>query len=424
LQQFLIEGGKPLSGSVRVHGAKNSALPILAACVLAEGIFEIHDVPRVSDIETMCWILEELGAKVKRHQTTVWIDTGSIGSHVIHEYLMSLIRSSIFLMGPLLARLKQVTVTRPGGCAIGKRPIDIHLKGLNRLGAQIIEEDGMIHCLAPKLAGATIELDFPSVGATENIMMAAVLAEGMTVLKNAAREPEIVDLQNFLKKMGADVTGAGSSTIRIRGVKTLKPTDYTIIPDRIVAGTLVAAAGATSGEIFLENVISQHLGTVLDSFRGLGFDIRADQNTLWVKGPEELRAIPQVFTQPYPGFPTDMQPQTLAVLTMADGISQLTETIFEARLKHVEELRKMGAFVTLDNQTVTIRGSRRLHGASVQATDLRAGAALVIAGLAAEGKTVITGVEHIDRGYENLDIVIGKLGGSIKRLKDRSVKEQ
>jgi UDP-N-acetylglucosamine 1-carboxyvinyltransferase len=417
LEQFVIEGGKPLSGSVRVQGAKNAALPILAACVLAEGIFEIHDVPRLSDIEAMCQILEALGAQVIRYQTSIRVNTHPINNYVIPHHLMSQMRSSIFLMGPLLARLKQVCISRPGGCAIGKRPIDIHLKGLKRLGVQIIEKDGVIHCFASKLTGNEIVLEFPSVGATENIMMAAVLGEGITVLKNAAREPEIIDLQDFLNKMGAQISGAGSSEIRIRGVRSLRPVSHTIIPDRIVAGTLAAAAGATGGEIILKNVVSSHLTSVIQHLECLGVEIEQDQNIVRVKGPERLKPIPSIITQPYPGFPTDMQPQILVLLTKAEGLSTLTETIFESRLKHVDELKKMGADVSLDNNTVSIRGGKSLTGTLVNATDLRAGAALVIAGLAAKGTTYITGVEYIDRGYERLETVISKLDGIMERKK-------
>jgi UDP-N-acetylglucosamine 1-carboxyvinyltransferase len=417
LEQFVIEGGKPLSGSVRVQGAKNAALPILAACVLAEGIFEILDVPRLSDIEAMCQILEALGAQVIRYQTSIRVNTHPINNYVIPDHLMSQMRSSIFLMGPLLARLKQVCISRPGGCAIGKRPIDIHLKGLKRLGVQIIEKDGVIHCFASKLTGNEIVLEFPSVGATENIMMAAVLGEGITVLKNAAREPEIIDLQDFLNKMGAQISGAGSSEIRIRGVRSLRPVSHTIIPDRIVAGTLAAAAGATGGEIILKNVVSSHLTSVIQHLECLGVEIEQDQNIVRVKGPERLKPIPSIITQPYPGFPTDMQPQILVLLTKAEGLSTLTETIFESRLKHVDELKKMGADVSLDNNTVSIRGGKSLTGTLVNATDLRAGAALVIAGLAAKGTTYITGVEYIDRGYERLETVISKLDGIMERKK-------
>jgi UDP-N-acetylglucosamine 1-carboxyvinyltransferase len=415
LEGFVIEGGKPLSGSIRVQGAKNAALPILAACVLAEGIFEIHDVPRLSDIEAMCQILEALGAQVIRHQTSIRVNTRLINNYVIPDHLMSKIRSSIFLMGPLLARLKQVCISHPGGCAIGKRPIDIHLNGLKRLGVQMTEKEGVIHCYASKLIGDEIVLDFPSVGATENIMMAAVLGEGTTVLKNAAREPEISDLQDFLNKMGAQITGAGSPEIRIRGVRSLRPVSHTIIPDRIVAGTLAAAAGATGGEVLLENVIPSHLTSIILHLQRLGIEIEQGENSLRVRGLKRLRPIPAIATAPYPGFPTDMQPQMLVLLTQAEGISMLTETIFESRLKHVDELRKMGADVTLDNNTVWVRGGKSLNGTSVSATDLRAGAALVIAGLVAQGTTHITGAEHIDRGYERFETVINKLGGIMER---------
>lgn len=415
MQHFVIEGGKPLSGSVRVQGAKNAALPILAATVLAEGIHEIQGVPRLTDITAMCRILEALGAEIKQSGTTLQVDTTSVQVSHIPDELMSQMRSSVFLMGPLLARLKEVSVTRPGGCAIGSRPIDIHLKGLARLGAKINEDKGMIHCSAPKLIGTEVPLDFPSVGATENVMMAAVLAEGTTTILNAAREPEIIDLQNFLNHMGADIEGAGNSVIHIRGVQKLNATTYPIIPDRIVAGTLLAAVGATAGEIVLEHIVPEHLKSVLEHLKQSGMEMEFDCGRLWVRGPSRLKSIPHIVTEPYPGFPTDMQPQMLALLTLAEGTSKLTEKIFESRLKHVRALKRMGANVLTENDTVTIRGVPQLVGTHVVATDLRAGAALVVAGLAAEGTTILSGVEHIDRGYDQLEVVLTQLGGKIRR---------
>ncbi|MBA4494244.1 UDP-N-acetylglucosamine 1-carboxyvinyltransferase [Paenactinomyces guangxiensis] len=415
MEHFVIKGGKPLSGSVRVQGAKNAALPILAATVLTEGVHEISDVPDLTDIAAMCSILEALGAKIKRTGTTIQVDTYSIQNTHIPDELMSQMRSSIFLMGPLLARLQQVSVTRPGGCAIGSRPIDIHLKGLARLGATIIEDDGVIHCSTSQLTGTEVQLDFPSVGATENVMMAAVLAEGQTIITNAAREPEIIDLQNFLNKMGAKIQGAGSSVILIKGVKKLKPVSHQIIPDRIVAGTLVAAVGATAGEAILEHVIPEHLSSVLGHLKRTGLQIEAEPGRLWVRGPARLKALEHVMTEPYPGFPTDMQPQMLTLLSLAEGTSRLTEKIFESRLKHVRELVRMGADLQVNSHMVIIHGVSKLSGTHVSATDLRAGAALAMAGLAAEGTTILSGVKHIDRGYAQLEKVFRQLGGEISR---------
>jgi UDP-N-acetylglucosamine 1-carboxyvinyltransferase len=416
LGRFVIEGGTPLTGRVRIQGAKNAALPILAATVLAAGTYEIHDVPQLTDIDAMCRILQSLGAKVERAGHRVTVDTVGLNQTHIPDELMSRIRSSIFLMGPLLARLGKVTVSRPGGCAIGKRPINLHLKGLACLGVEVAEVGDIIACSAPELKGAEIALDFPSVGATENIMMAAVCATGETVITNAAREPEIVDLAAFLNKMGARVQGAGESTIVIQGVPKVQATNHSVMPDRIVAGTLIIAAGATGGEVELDNVVPEHLESVIESLRQIGLAIETAKRGLRVKAERKLNGIPHIVTTPYPGFPTDLQPQMLALLTLCEGTSRVTEKIFDSRLRHVEELKKMGAEIRLEGDTVTVHGIRRLTGAHVCATDLRAGAALVIAALNAQGRSVVAGVEHIDRGYERLDEVIAQLGGQIHRV--------
>ncbi|TCS94624.1 UDP-N-acetylglucosamine 1-carboxyvinyltransferase [Hazenella coriacea] len=417
MEHFVIDGGNPLTGSVRVQGAKNAALPIMAATVLAEGVHEIRGVPQLTDIAAMCNILEALGAVIERTHTTIRIDTTSIQHSHIPDDLMSQMRSSIFLMGPILARLKQVSVTRPGGCAIGSRPIDIHLKGLSQLGAEIKEKKEKIHCSGSRLIGASILLAFPSVGATENVMMAAVLAEGKTTILNAAREPEIVDLQNFLNQMGANVQGAGTSVIQIIGVNQLQAAKHEIIPDRIVAGTLIAAVGATSGELFLERVIPEHFTQVIDLYREAGIEIKVEHEGLWVRSSDRVNGLAHIETNPYPGFPTDLQPQMIALLSISKGISQLSEKIFESRLKHVQELNRMGANIDSQNNLVTIRGVSYLQGTHVEATDLRAGAALVIAGLAAKGTTVVRGVNHIDRGYDHLEKTFQQLGATIHREK-------
>jgi UDP-N-acetylglucosamine 1-carboxyvinyltransferase len=370
----------------------------------------------------MCSILSQLGAKIKRRGTTYSVDTTQIASSHIPSALMRKIRSSIFLMGPLLARMRQVSLSRPGGCAIGQRPIDMHLQALRSLGAHIWEEEGLVCCKAPQLVGTELRLPFPSVGATENAMMAAVLAKGKTIISNAALEPEIVDLQLFLNSMGAQITGAGTPTIVIDGVKELRPASHTIIPDRIVAGTFAIAAGVTKGELILKRVIPDHLGGVLDVLRQIGLDIQSDNDELWVRARKnKLRALTEVITQPYPGFPTDLQPQLLVLLALAAGKSKLTESIFESRLRHVGELIKLGAQMQVQGNQVWINGVSGFQGTEVQATDLRAGAALVLAGLAAQGTTIVHGIEYIDRGYESLEKVLYQLGAQIRRVKDQEI---
>lgn len=416
MEQFVIEGGKPLSGSVRVQGAKNATLPIIAAAVLAEGIHKIENVPNLTDIRAMCEILKTLGAEITYQQSSLWIDTTGISGYLIPEHLMRQIRSSVFLMGPLLARLKKASVTKPGGCNIGKRPIDLHLRGLAQLGTEIRETAGKIYCEALQLRGNSIGLDFPSVGATENILMAAVLARGTTVIRNAAREPEIVDLARFLSKMGAEIKGAGTPVIRVTGVKRLEAASHRIMPDRIVAGSLAIAAAVTGGEIELERINSDEIAGVARHLEPMGLQFSNVSEGIKVRCSSGIRPVQHLMTEPFPGFPTDLQPQTTVLLALADGKSKLTENIFEARLKHVDELKKMGAAMKLDGNTVKICGVNHLTGAHVYASDLRAGAALIIAGLAAAGQTVVYGVNHIDRGYESLEKVFQQLGGNIKRI--------
>lgn len=415
METFEIEGGKPLYGRLRIHGAKNAALPILAAAVLAEGNHVIHDVPRLSDIHVMLEILQSLGVKTHFEQTAAVLDTSSLTSFHVPEELMRQMRSSIFLMGPLLAKLGEVKVTRPGGCAIGERRIDLHLMGLRALGAEIIEEGGMICCRAPYLRGTNIHLHYPSVGATENIMMAAALARGTTVLENAAREPEIIDLQNFLNSMGAKVNGAGTDVVEIEGVTTLHAAEYKIIPDRVVAGTMALAAAITKGELILENVMGEHLHAVINLLKQSGVEITTARDIMIVKIDNRPKSIDRVATSPYPGFPTDMQAQMMAFLSTAEGTSVIKETVFDGRFRHVDELTRMGASIFVDLNSAFVRGVPRLFGARVEATDLRAGAALVLAGLAAEGATVIEQIHHIDRGYDSLERQLQEVGALIRR---------
>ncbi|WP_027414496.1 UDP-N-acetylglucosamine 1-carboxyvinyltransferase [Aneurinibacillus terranovensis] len=420
MDTFAIKGGVPLYGGLRVQGAKNAALPILAATILAGGSYTIYDVPHLLDIKVMLEILSTLGATYVHKDSTVHVDTTNLTSAYIPHELMGQMRSSIFLMGPLLGRCGEIVLSRPGGCAIGERRINLHFKGLEALGATIVEEEGFIHCKADKLKGNAVFLDYPSVGATENIMMAAVRAEGETIIYNAAREPEIVDLQNFLNQLGARVRGAGSDTIVVSGTKHLHSIDYKVIPDRIVAGTLLLASAITKGEIELHNVNPQHMISLLDITGQCGVEIEYAHDIMKVKSKKDFKAINRIVTAPYPGFPTDMQAQTMAFLSVAQGCSIIKETVFEGRFRHVTELNRLGADIYVDLNTAFIRGVPRLSGATVEATDLRAGAALIIAALAAEGETRVTEAYHIDRGYDTIEKQFSCLGARITRMENDS----
>jgi UDP-N-acetylglucosamine 1-carboxyvinyltransferase len=416
LDKLVIEGGKPLSGTIAIQGAKNAALPILAASMLVSGTVTIDHVPRLLDIDVMLSILRDLGCKAEHTLDTVVLDTTTAHSPHVPETLMRQMRSSIFLMGPLLARFGEVHIYQPGGCAIGERKIDLHLSGLQALGATITESGNRIICQADKLYGADIHLSFPSVGATENIMMAAVLAEGRTTINNAAREPEIQDLQRFLNTMGARIIGAGTDTITIEGVESLSPCRYQVIPDRIVTGTLMVAAAATKGQVVLQNTNPSHVSSLIHVLRRAGVQITADGDIIKVNAASRPKAVERIVTNPYPAFPTDMQSLVMVLLTLADGVSIMKETIFEGRFKHVGELTRMGADIRVDMNAAIIRGVPRLYGATVEATDLRAGAALVVAGLAAQGRTVVEQVHHIDRGYDRIEHMLSHLGSRISRL--------
>lgn len=415
MDKLVIEGGKPLSGTIRIHGAKNAALPIMAAAILADGVVQLDNVPKLLDIEVMQHILRRLGCRTSHEGNTVTIDNTGLHTHHVPEDLMRQMRSSIFLMGPLLARYKEVHIYQPGGCAIGERKIDLHLRGLQALGAKLTYEGNRITCRASHLIGTDVHLDFPSVGATENIMMAAVLAEGTTVLTNAAREPEIIDLQHFLNSLGAKVSGAGSDTITIEGVRELNGCRYEIMPDRIVAGTLMIAAAATRGAVTLTNAHAGHLTSLIHILRRAGVQIATSDGIINVTSFGRPKAVERIVTSPYPAFPTDLQSQLMVLLSLADGVSILKETVFEGRFKHVDELGRMGADIRVDLSSAYVKGKTRLYGATVEATDLRAGAALVIAGLAAQGKTVIEQVHHIDRGYDRIEHMFTRLGANIER---------
>lgn len=417
LEKFVIKGGTPLSGKIRVQGAKNAALPIMAASLLAEGVHQIKYVPNLLDIEVMIKILEAIGAKVEFSNNIINVDTSNITSTKIPEILMSQMRSSIFLMGPLLARFGEVTISKPGGCAIGERKIDLHLKGLAELGATIEEVDGFYKCRTTGLIGTDIFLDYPSVGATENIMMAAVRAKGETRIENAAKEPEIVDLQNYLNKMGAKINGAGTNLITIKGVERLNTSSYKIIPDRIVVGTLMAAVAIAGGRVEIENVIPEHVAIITDYLQRIGIEISIDNDTIIVQRDKDMgiRPINRIITSPYPGFPTDMQAQFMSLLVIADGVSIIEERVFDSRYKHVLELRKLGANIRIDEDVFILNGVEKLIAAEVEATDLRAGAALILAGLAAQGTTIVNNISHIDRGYENIEALLQSMGANITR---------
>ncbi|MGI5882143.1 MAG: UDP-N-acetylglucosamine 1-carboxyvinyltransferase [Dethiobacteria bacterium] len=421
MECFVIDGKNILQGSVTIKGAKNSVLPIMAASVLNSSgeKIELTNIPDIIDMHVMKKILEYLGLDVHYAKNTLSINAKNRPSHTISDDLMSEMRSSIFLMGPLLARLGKVRVTYPGGCSIGPRPIDLHFKGLEALGARITEENGSIFAHAPYLKGAEIHLDFPSVGATENLMMAAVLARGKTILHNVAKEPEIVDLQNFLSGMGAVVRGAGTDTIRITGVEALGCCSHRIIPDRIAAGTFLIAAAVTGGEVLIKGVIPSHLDAVVAKMREAGASIDIFDDKMVIR-KSKLRGVERVCTLPYPGFPTDLQAPMMVMLALARGNSTIVESIFEARFRHAFELRQMNAHIDIDGRKAYLQGVKEFRGAEVTATDLRAGAALVIAGLAAEGKTIVRDIRHIDRGYERLEQDFQRMGARITRVRDFS----
>lgn len=415
--KYEITGGEKLKGRVRISGAKNAVLPILAATVLSKGKNIIRDVPNLNDVMVMVEVLRHLGAEVKWEGSVMEVDTRNVNTYEIPDDLMRKMWATVFLMGPLLGRFGKVRISQPGGCSIGPRPINWHIKGLRGLGTEFEEKNGFLSGWTQKLIGNEIHMDFPSVGATENIMMAAVLAQGTTWIRNAAKEPEIVDLQNFLNCMGAKVRGAGTDQIKIEGVAELGQIDYTVIPDRIEAGTFMAVAAATGGDVILENTIPEHVEPMIAKLTEAGVKITYKNDQIHVQGNGRLQPL-EIKTLPYPGFPTDLQPQMMAALTIADGTSVVSETIFESRLKHAEELMRMGANIRIDGHTAIVNGVAGLTGAAVEASDLRAGAALVIAGLMAEGQTLIYNGEHIERGYENLVEKITQLGGKIRRITD------
>lgn len=415
MEKIIIRGGKVLNGTVKIDGAKNAALPVLAASLLTTGNNQFEEVPPLDDVITICKLLEQLGVQVVRRESgQLLIDASNITTHETPYELVRKMRASILVMGPLLARVGRARISLPGGCNIGTRPIDLHLKGFIALGAEVIMGHGFIEAVAPRLTGGRIYLDFPSVGATENTMMAATLAQGTTIIENAAAEPEIVDLANYLNAAGAQVRGAGTSLIRITGVEELNGTVHTVIPDRIEAGTFLAAAAITGGRVLIKNVLGDHLKPVIAKFEEVGVKIIEEDEGILVIGNSPLSAT-DIKTLPYPGFPTDMQAQIMAVLTIARGTSVITESIFENRYMHVDELKRMNANIKIEGRSAVIEGVAELTGAPVNASDLRAGAALVIAGLMARGTTEIGNIYHIDRGYYNFVSKLKALGADIWR---------
>jgi UDP-N-acetylglucosamine 1-carboxyvinyltransferase len=417
--RLVIEGGVPLQGTLRIKGAKNAALPVLAGCLLASGEITLNEIPRLEDVQTMTRLLKLMGAEIQTDfsRNRLFLSTERLHTITAPPGPVRCMRASFLIVGPLLARLGRICISRPGGCAIGTRPIDLHLKGLQALGAEFSLEGGLI-CLEVRghLRGEQIYLDYPSVGATENIMMAACLAEGTTLLENAAAEPEVVDLANFLNSMGAHITGAGTSVIRIQGVNSLQGGRHTIIPDRIEAGTFMTAAALTGGDVLLENTLFQHVKPLTAKLREAGVLVEElDYGKIRVKSLDRPHAF-DIKTLPYPGFPTDLQPQVMALLATAQGVSIISETVFEKRFRHAVELCRMGADIRLEGQTAIVKGKEFLNGASVRAADLRGAAALILAALGARGISRVYGLHHLDRGYADFESRLRSLGARIYRF--------
>jgi UDP-N-acetylglucosamine 1-carboxyvinyltransferase len=416
MDKIVIKGGEKLKGKVKISGSKNAALPILAATILSSGWNEIRNVPELRDILTMGHLLRDLGMKVSLSRRKVKIHANGFKNHIAPYELVKTMRASVVVLGPLLARLGKAKVSLPGGCAIGARPIDLHLKALEAMGADIKIEHGYVEAACDRLRGAKIEFPFVTVTGTENVMMAATLAEGVTIIENAAEEPEVVDLANFLNRMGAKIEGAGTRTIRVEGVRELKGAEYEVMPDRIEAGTFMIGAAIAQGEVLVDDINPLHLHSLTEKLKEAGVKVDPLNGGLKVTAPKKIKSV-DVETAPYPGFATDFQAQFMALMTRADGTSHITETIFENRFMHVGELIRMGADIKIDGNRAIVKGTTNLSAAPIMATDLRASASLVLAGLAAEGITEIARVYHIDRGYERIEKKFRKLGAKVKRVK-------
>ncbi len=417
MDKIVLRGGERLIGEVEVSGSKNATLPIFAACLLTEGDNLFQNVPRLRDVQTIIKVLKNLGVKVGEKEGVYRINATEVSTHEAPYDLVKTMRASILVLGPLVARMRRATVSLPGGCAIGARPINLHLMGLEAMGAKIELRRGYVEAKADRLKGAHISFDTSTVTGTENLMMAATLAKGKTILQNAAVEPEVVDLANVLNKMGAKIEGAGTGLIEIEGVESLQAIEHTIIPDRIEAGTLMVAAGLTRGNIKLLHCPIHHMEAIVHKLRESGMEIDPEREGVSAVGNRKIRSV-DVKTQPYPGFPTDMQAQFMVLMSLAKGLSVISETIFENRFIHVSELRRMGADIRIQGNSAIIQGVESLSGAPVMATDLRASASLILAGLAAEGVTEVSRVYHLDRGYEGLDKKLTQLGADIKRVKE------
>lgn len=415
MSKFVIRGGNRLEGEIDVQGAKNAVLPILAAAVVNGGKNVIYNCPDLRDVSITLEVLNSLGCSTMRHGKTLIVDSSGLNSNVIDESLMRQMRSSIIFLGAIIARCRKAVVSMPGGCEIGNRPIDLHLKALKCLGVEISESHGYINCEAPKLAGTDIHLDFPSVGATENAMLAACAAEGTTTITNAAREPEIIDLERFLNRMGAKISGAGTDIITIDGTDKLYGIEHTIIPDRIAAGTYLCAAAISGGSIILRRAEPGHMQAITDALKSMGCRVYTERRRIILTAPKKLMSLSKVRTMPYPGFPTDIQSPFMALAAAADGTSMFVENIFENRFQHVEELVRMGAEIEVDGRVAVVHGVDRLGGAKVVAKELRGGAALILAGLAADGITEVDGSVFIDRGYEAIEKYLSACGADIKR---------
>jgi len=417
VDKLIIKGGKKLTGDVSVSGSKNASLPIFIATILAPGENEISNVPFLRDINTTIKVLETLGAKIEGNGNVVRIDTSAVANHEATYDLVKTMRASVLVLGPLLARLGRARVSLPGGCAIGARPINLHLKGLTAMGAEINLTHGYVEAKAKRLKGARINFDIATVGGTEHLMMAAATAKGETILENAAREPEIVDLAAFLTTMGARIEGAGTDTIRIEGVEGLAPASHRVIPDRIEAGTFMIAAAITGGDVRIHGMKLEHLDALVFKLQDAGVEITNKDNVVRVKGPRRLKSV-NIKTRPYPGFPTDMQAQFMTLMCLADGASVIAENIFENRFMHVSELLRFGADITVEGNSATVKGVKKLSGAPVMATDLRASASLILAGLAADNTTEVSRIYHLDRGYEMIEKKLAGLGADIQRVKE------